>query len=386
MQGRVLVPIVEIRPGWVVDRDIWHQHQLLLAVGVTITDNLLQLLKSRGIVEVEISSDSEIASYAARPADSDPLTDMLAASAEVYWQHGLKLAVPDEMLEEATDQVESFFNEIELGGVFDPESARPIVRRIIAAFTEQSHLAVKLLDLDRADRYTYRHSINVGLLYLMLSSDTAASEHDLEEVVFGAMLHDLGKARVGAAIINKPGPLNDDEKRTMHMHPIWSHEMLGEAGASPAVAAIARHHHERPNGQGYPDGLVGDAVTYHARLAAICDVYDAVTSKRSYKKKMDFATAVDILIRGSGPEYDPDLVHHFLRKVGRYPVGTFVRLSDNTIAVVLRVNEHAVSRPVVSRVMSAEMERCTAPMELDLSVETAVYINGIVSSAEMSAS
>jgi len=79
-------------------------------------------------------------------------------------------------------------------------------------------------------------------------------------------------------------------------------------------------------------------------------------------------------------------VHHFLRKVGRYPVGTFVRLSDNTIAVVLRVNEHAVSRPVVSRVMSAEMERCTAPMELDLSVETAVYINGIVSSAEMSAS
>lgn len=383
MQARVFVPLTEIQAGWVVDRDIWHQHQLLLAVGVTVTEIMLQQLRLRGIVEVEIAADSSIAGYAARPVDSDPLADMLAASAEVYWQHGLRLAVPEEMLDEATDQVEGFFSEIELGGVFDPESARPIVRRIIAAFTEQSHLAVKLLDLDRADRYTYRHSINVGLLYLMLSSDSVASEQELEEVVFGAMLHDLGKARVGAAIINKPGPLNDDEKRTMHMHPIWSHQMLGEAGASPAVAAIARHHHERPNGQGYPDGLEGDAVTFHARLAAICDVYDAVTSKRSYKKKMDFATAVDILIRGSGSEYDPDLVHHFLRKVGRYPVGTFVRLSDNTVAVVLRVNAHAVSRPVVSRVMNAEMERIDEPQQIDLSADSMVYINGIVASSEM---
>ena len=359
---------------------------MLLAAGVIITTSMLQSIKARGINEIEIAADSEIASYAARPVDADPLTDMLAASAEVYWQHGLRLAVPDEMLEEATDQVESFFSQIELGGVFNPESARPIVRRIISAFTEQSHLAVKLLDLDRADRYTYRHSINVGLLYLMLASDSITSQEALEEVVFGAMLHDLGKARVGAAIINKPGPLNDDEKRTMHMHPIWSHEMLGEAGASPAVAAIARHHHERPNGSGYPDGLEGSDVTYHARLAAICDVYDAVTSKRSYKKKMDFATAVDILIRGSGPEFDPDLVHHFLRKVGRYPVGTFVRLSDNTVAVVLRVNEHAVSRPVVSRVMSVDMERLSTPVEIDLSTESAMYINGIVASAEMAAS
>ena len=378
-----MVGLDNVRPGWIADRDIFHKGMLLVAAGVEVTPGILQSLKNRGISEVEIQADSELADYSARPRDADPLADLLLMSKVIYRKHNLQLAIPEEVLEEATDQMESFFTEIELGQALDADEARSTVRRMVKLFTERSHMAVKLLDIDRFDRYTYRHSLNVGLLFLVLGSTWAEDDEHLEDMAFGAVLHDLGKARVGPAVINKPGALDDEEWALMRQHTVWSEEMLEDSGGDTAARAIARSHHERLDGSGYPDRLQGNDIDVHARAAAICDVYDALTSKRSYKQKMDFAKAIDIIIRGSGVHFDPDLVHMFIRKVGRYPAGSFVRLSTGEVAVVLRVNESAISRPVVSRVLNVDGESREYPEELDLSERMDIFVTGVVGAERM---
>jgi putative nucleotidyltransferase with HDIG domain len=369
---RITVPLSALQPGWVVDRDIYFGSVPLLAAGVSITTEILSNLRRRNIGVVEVRRDSALA-FAAQPLHSDKLTALLSRARDLHEIHGVRQAIPEPELEQATDQIASFFEEIEKGQAVDLTEMRETVASLVDQFLTRTDLAVKLLDLDRFDRYTYRHSINVGLLFMVVARDWGTYD-ELIEAVFGAILHDMGKAKVGSAIINKEGPLDDAEWVVMKRHPVWSAEMLVEAGALPSAISVVRWHHERLDGTGYPDGLSAGQIDRHARLAAICDVYDALTTRRSYKQKMDFARAIGIIIRGCGKHFDTDVAHQFIRRIGRYPVGTFVRLSSGEVAVVLRVNEHAISRPVVSRVTDAAGNERTLGEVLDLSQDSEHHI------------
>lgn len=380
--GKIVVPTSSLQPGWIVDRDIFNGATRLLAAGVTITPQLLQTLRGRGIEWIEVRADSALATGAQAGA-SDALTALLGNSKQICVLHGVKQAIPEQQLEQAVDQIADFFGEIETGQSVNLVEVRETVIGLISQFLANTGLAVKLLDLDSFDRYTYRHSINVGLLFMMVARDWG-SEEELIELVFGAVLHDIGKARVGAAIINKEGPLDDSEWEIMRKHTLWSAEMLTEAGATPQAISIARWHHEKVDGSGYPEHLSGGQIDEYARLAAVCDVYDALTTRRSYKQKMDFARAIDIIIRGCGKHFDPGIAHQFIRRIGRYPVGTFVKLSTGEAAIVLRVNDGAINRPVISRVLDANGEVRDHAEELDLSQDQSLHITEIIAAQENS--
>jgi HD-GYP domain-containing protein (c-di-GMP phosphodiesterase class II) len=139
----------------------------------------------------------------------------------------------------------------------------------------------------------------------------------------------------------------------MRKHPVWSEELMRDTDATPTARAIARWHHERLDGTGYPDGLRAEKMVREVRLSGIVDVYDALTTKRSYKAKMDFGAAIGLIVQDCGRHFDPTLANHFIRRIGRYPVGSFVRLSTGDVAVVKEVHNEAVTRPMVSRVMDA---------------------------------
>jgi len=400
MPEHVTVAVEDLTPGGTVDSDIFSQDMsLLVASGVTLTMGIISSFKRRGITHVQVSANSEMAQLAvpaARPTapppapvapsatetEQDRFEHLLERTAEVYETHGLEQAIPAEALENATDQMEEFFCEIELGKEVQMDAIREMSNQLVTVFTARANLAVKLLDLDRFDRYTYRHSINVGMLYMLIASEWVDDQETLEDLVFGAMLHDIGKAKVGAEIINKPGKLDATEWNKMQNHPVWSAEMLEAAGASPVAVAIARSHHEKLDGNGYPDKLKGDQLDRFVLLAAICDVYDALTTKRSYKSKMDFGRAMDIILQGCGTHFHPATANEFIRRVGRYPVGCFVKLSSNEVAVVLRVNENAISRPVVSRVLNSDGSERAEGEELDLSHRSDLFITELVISKE----
>jgi HD-GYP domain-containing protein (c-di-GMP phosphodiesterase class II) len=162
------------------------------------------------------------------------------------------------------------------------------------------------------------------------------------------------------------------------MHTIWSAELLTDVGASPDVISVARSHHERLDGRGYPDGLTADQLTRWAKLATVCDVYDALTTKRSYKHKMDFAKAIDIIVQDCGKAFDANIANAFIRKIGRYPVGSFVWLSTGEAAIVISVTESAVSRPIVSRVLNADLTMREESERLDLREHPEMHITGLV--------
>jgi HD-GYP domain-containing protein (c-di-GMP phosphodiesterase class II) len=379
--GRVSVPLSQLPLDAELDCDIYAGSNLLLRAGAKLTAQLVASLAKRGLQEIQVSAQSVLAPapQAALPAGGPGAFDaILATAAQIYQAHGIETAVPEEMLSQATDHVEHIFDEIEKGQSVALEELRGTVSTMVAQFLTRPTFAVKLMDLENFDRYTYRHSINVGLLMLSVVQDWYKHEEQLIDVVYGALLHDVGKARVGFEIINKAGKLDESEWQLMRMHPVWSEELMRDTDASPTARAIARWHHERLDGTGYPDGLRAEQMVREVRLSGIVDVYDALTTKRSYKAKMDFGAAIGLIVQDCGKHFDPVLANQFIRRMGRYPVGSFVRLSTGDVAVVKEVNPDAVTRPTVSRVSDAS-GNLLRPEALDLRKEPRITIISVLS-------
>lgn len=380
--GMYPLPIEAVEAGWQADCDVYVGSTLLLAKGASISRGMLDALRMRGVETLLVRSDSRLAERMwSGEASSQPLGKLLSSVALVYEQNNVRLAVPREFIDSATHEIERAFHELEMGKSFDAGPMRRIVHDLIGLLGEHPRGAVKLLDLENYDTYTYRHSLNVSMYYLTLAMGLPYTEEELADLVLGALLHDVGKMRVGVAILNKPGKLTDEEFARIKRHPEWGLDILAGEKLSPAARGIVRNHHERLDGRGYPDGLKGDEVGVNARVAAVCDVYDALTTVRSYKQKMNFSSAVDILVQGSGTQFDPAFVHLFIRRVGRYPVGTFVTLSSGETAVVVEVKESAPGRPIVALLLDAEGQTLPFGSQLDLSQEPGLTITGVISHA-----
>src|SRR5690606_37008692 len=144
-----------------------------------------------------------------------------------------------------------------------------------------------------ADEYTYMHSVAVCALMAALARTLGLNEAEQREAATAGLLHDVGKMAIPIEILNKPGRLTDDEFRLIMTHPDAGYVMLMRGGLVPNVALdVCLHHHEKFDGSGYPHGLQGDGISLQARMGALCDVYDAVTSDRPYKKGWNPAEAI----------------------------------------------------------------------------------------------
>ncbi len=371
----VTLSLEQLQPGLVIDQDIYTGAQMLLKSGTEVTADLLIRLRQRNIESINISRGSRLARILAEPEPSSSLAE--TSNAVLFKRHGIKSAVPEELLEEATNEVQNFFQQIELGGNVEVDPMRDLVRGLVGHMLANPDGAPKLFSLKSFDAYTYRHSINVGLLMLLVVRDWGLSEDLMNEIVLGGLLHDLGKLKVGSEIINKNGPLDDNEWLAMKMHPLWSLELLGEhADLPPEALSLIRSHHERMDGRGYPHGVKAGELDRFARLSAVCDVYDALTSRRSYKGKIEFAAAVNILLESSGTHFDSTLLNAFVRRIGLYPVGTLVKLNNGETAIVVRTNPDMVTRPIVSPVISPLGQAYQSSSELNLAEERQLFITG----------
>jgi putative nucleotidyltransferase with HDIG domain len=220
--------------------------------------------------------------------------------------------------------------------------------------------------LKLADDYTYLHSVAVCALMVSLGRQGGMSDEECREAGMAGLLHDIGKVAMPSEVLNKPGKLTDAEYEVMRQHPARGWELLRQAQiTSEAVLDVARHHHERVDGKGYPDGLSGEALSRVARMGAICDVYDAVTSNRVYKPAWDPAEAIAQMASWKG-HFDPDLLKSFIRAVGIYPTGSLVRLQSGKLAVVLEQNPQRLTAPKVKVVFSARSGMPVLPEVRDL--------------------
>ena len=167
--------------------------------------------------------------------------------------------------------------------------------------------------IDAKDRYTNGHSFRVARYSTALAGKLGWGEEDIKMLGGEALLHDIGKIGVPDAVLNKPGRLTDEEFKIIQSHTLVGDTILKQSGSLTDTALVARHHHERYDGHGYPDGLKGESIPLHARLAAIADSYDAMRSDRIYRKGLPEDVIRSEMIKGRGTQFDPKLLDEFMQ-------------------------------------------------------------------------
>ena len=263
--------------------------------------------------------------------------------------------------------VASMFAEVRLGHALDAEQCLPLVQEISDSVMRNPGALISLARLKTADDYSYMHSVAVCALMVSLGRTLRFDDAACRQAGLAGLLHDMGKALMPIEILNKPGKLTDAEFTIMRSHPARGWELLQEGrGVSDAVLDVCLHHHEKMDGSGYPERLAGEQVTLLARMGAVCDVYDAVSSNRPYKAGWDPAESLARMASWKG-HFDPAVFAAFVKSLGIYPTGSLVRLVSGKLAVVVEQNPQATTRPHVKVFFSTKSNLPLPVQVLDLS-------------------
>lgn len=283
-------------------------------------------------------------------------------------------AVAVEIQQEATHTISHIMNQVRLGKPVEPEQAGEVVDKMVASVFRNQDALLSLGLIRNKDYYTFEHSVSVTVLALAMARGLELDAQAVREIGIGALLHDIGKARTPPEILNKPGKLTDAEFRIMKQHVVHSRNILETTPGIPEVALrAAAEHHERYDGNGYPDGLAGEQISLYGRIMALCDVYDAITADRCYREGQEPGGVMKRLLGWAGSHFETGLAHQFIRCVGIYPVGTLVRMQSGRLAVVSEAGSKGLLYPVVRTFFDTGSGRYIQPKDLNLSGEPMDY-------------
>ena len=209
-------------------------------------------------------------------------------------------------------------------------------------------MLVSLVDIKSMDNYTYQHSVNVAVLSLVLGISLNLSKNELLDLCMGALLHDIGKVFVPDGIITKEGSLSPDEYKLIKEHPKNGYNYLSNQYCIKSSSkVVVLQHHERVDGLGYPAGLEGSKINKLAKIVAIADVYDALTSDRCYRRALCASDALEYIMANAGSIFDFEMATVFSRVIVPFPSGTIVKLSNGDVGIVQETFPNYPLRPTV---------------------------------------
>ena len=341
----------------------------MLRAGVKLNARFIEHLRRAGIQGVYVE-DRFSQGIDAEPVISGQTRGLATRAIAAVYEEARRTVAAGRTLEpEATDQLSD------------------VVDQILLEIEESDGKAVVLSDLCAADAYTLQHPIDVTALGLLIGRrlivehgwlDYKGERQDdrHEERLFrlgmGLLLSDIGKLAIPEAILKKPGKLSDEEWEIVRTHPKAGVKLVRDTGAwCPLVQACILRHHERWDGTGYPEGKAGTEIHEMARIAAVADVFDAITSERVFAPAKPAHVGVQAIVAGAGTRFDPTITEVFSRRVAPFPPGVEVELTDGRRAVVVSVSELALDRPVVRVISGAD-----APVDISLTADPSIQIVG----------
>lgn len=260
----------------------------------------------------------------------------------------------------------AMFADVRMGRAVSGEGLAELIEDMSNSIARNPHALISVARIKHKDEYTYMHSVAVAALMVALARLKGLPQDEVRLAGLAGLLHDLGKAMMPEAILNKPGKLTEEEFGIMRTHPLEGYKLLREwEGIPEEVLDVCLHHHEKLDGSGYPEKLQAGQIGLLARMGAICDVYDAITSNRPYKPGWDPAESLRQMASWKH-HFDPELFRLFVHMLGIYPVGSLVRLSDEHLAVVVEQGRDSLTRPRLSVFYSIRLRQGIPVRSLDL--------------------
>ncbi len=311
--------------------------------------------------QVEAKVDAELMATAAATG-----TPMQVVQPRVSMTEEVKRAA--KICANGKDAVVSMFQEVRMGKAISAEAAGELVDEIASSVARNPGALISLARLKTADDYTYMHSVAVCALMVVLARQLGLDEKEIRDAGMSGLLHDLGKAMMPMEVLNKPGKLTDEEFRIIKSHPEEGHRLLVEGGTAGAtVLDVCLHHHEKIDGSGYPHRLKDEQISVFAKMGAVCDVYDAITSNRPYKSGWDPAESIRKMTEWTNGHFDGRIFQAFVKSIGIYPVGSLVRLSSGRLGVVAEQAEGSLLTPRIKVFFSTKSMAYIPPELIDLS-------------------
>jgi len=354
----------------------WMEHPFWKAKFVLDSRKDLQRIIDSGVDELWIDTTKGVDLLIGQHADSEAEVAaqvearlLEVATAPVFSRSSLdeEIRRAHKLCGAAKQAVVAMFSEVRMGQAIDAAHVTELVEEISASVLRNPNALISLARLKNADEYTYMHSVAVCALMIALARQLGLAEVQVREAGMAGLLHDIGKMLIPEAILNKPGKLTDAEFTTVRGHPEAGNSILLDSqNISAMVLDVCLHHHEKVDGSGYPHRLKGDEISLFAKMGAVCDVYDAITSDRPYKRGWDPAESIRKMAEWSKGHFDDVVFKAFVKSVGIYPTGSLVRLESGRLGLVMDQHESSLLTPRVKVFFSAKSKTPLPQQIIDL--------------------
>lgn len=337
----------------------------------------LHKLKASSVKEVVIDVDKGVDVAVAKPAESqlpniaEPVNEANAPNSDKKTTKRIKASEEriqaSRTINASKKAVASMFKDVRMGKAINTQELGSLVKDISASVSRNESALISLARLKTKDDYTYMHSVAVCGLMVALSRQLDLSEEETKQAGLAGLLHDVGKAVIPIEVLNKPGALTDEEFDLVKSHPERGYQLLLEAKVVDAVALdVCLHHHEKIDGSGYPEQLKESQISLFAKMGAVCDVYDAITSNRPYKEGWDPAVSLQRMAQWKG-HFDEVVFKAFVKSLGIYPIGSTIKLKSGKLAIVIDQSPKSLLTPIV-KVFFSTKSKSRIPMKtIDLS-------------------
>jgi len=371
------ISIQQLKPGMFIHdiNCVWMEHPFLVGALKIKNDKTIEKIAGLGVREVYIDTlkgldvldaptETEVNAeiehkMLAMVQQVKPITTTSTLSEELKRSR--------KVYSEANKIISNIMHDVRIGKQIEVERIDPVVEKMANSILRNKDALLSLCRIKNKDDYTFLHSVSVGALLISFAHALDFKHDVIKQLGVGGMLHDIGKTKVPNEILNKPGALTEEEFIIMKSHVVHGCSILRK---SPGIAQVsfdvASQHHERFDGSGYPLGLKNSEMSVYGQMAAIVDVYDAITADRCYHKGMEPTVAIRKMFEWSKFHFNPKLLRTFIRIVGIYPVGTLVMLESGKIGVVIEQSETDMTRPLVRIIFDAKKNYFIAPKDIDL--------------------